>query len=261
MSELTEIRWHGRGGQGAVTASEILAEAALEEGKYFQAFPDYGPERMGAPIRAYTRISTSPIRQHCQITDPDAVVVLDPTLIGVVDFTEGIKDGGVVVVNTGNGKGKSSASFGMLARALGHGMQAAVVQFIKGSGSTGEENFFRQSGVEYHVMGDGFTWETQNLEQDIKTAEKAWAKAAEMLSNPDIQLVVLDELNIVLKQRYLGVELVLEALANRPAMQHVVITGRGAPPELIDNADTVTEMKPIKHAFAAGIKAQPGVEF
>ena len=100
MSGLTEIRWHGRGGQGAVTASEILAEAALEEGKYFQAFPDYGPERMGAPIRAYTRISTSPIRQHCQITEPDAVVVLDPTLIGIIDFTEGLKDGGVLVVNT-----------------------------------------------------------------------------------------------------------------------------------------------------------------
>jgi pyruvate ferredoxin oxidoreductase gamma subunit len=100
MKELTEIRWHGRGGQGAVTASEILAEAALEEGKYFQAFPDYGPERMGAPIRAYTRISTSPIRQHCQITAPDAVVVLDPTLIGIIDFTEGIKDNGVLVVNT-----------------------------------------------------------------------------------------------------------------------------------------------------------------
>ena len=100
MSELTEIRWHGRGGQGAVTASEILAEAALEEGKYFQAFPDYGPERMGAPIRAYTRISDSPVRQHCQITNPHAVVVLDPTLIGVVDFTEGVRDGGVLVVNT-----------------------------------------------------------------------------------------------------------------------------------------------------------------
>ena len=100
MTDLFEIRWHGRGGQGAVTASEILAEAALAEGKYFQAFPDYGPERMGAPIRAYTRISSSPIRQHCQITEPDAVVVLDPTLIGVVDFTEGLKDGGVLVVNT-----------------------------------------------------------------------------------------------------------------------------------------------------------------
>jgi pyruvate ferredoxin oxidoreductase gamma subunit len=100
MDELSEIRWHARGGQGAVTASEILAEAALEEGKYFQAFPDYGPERMGAPIRAYTRISSSPIRQHCQITDPDIVVVLDPTLIGVVDFTEGLKEGGVLIVNT-----------------------------------------------------------------------------------------------------------------------------------------------------------------
>ena len=100
MGDVTEIRWHGRGGQGAVTASEILAEAALEEGKYFQAFPDYGPERMGAPIRAYTRISTSPIRQHCQVTDPDAVVVLDPTLIGVVDFPEGRQAGGVLGVNT-----------------------------------------------------------------------------------------------------------------------------------------------------------------
>ncbi|MEA1959484.1 MAG: 2-oxoacid:acceptor oxidoreductase family protein [Chloroflexota bacterium] len=98
--DLIEIRWHGRGGQGAVTASEILAEAALEEGKYFQAFPDYGPERMGAPVRAYTRVSISPIRQHCQITHPDAVVVLDPTLIGVVDFTEGLRDGGAVVINT-----------------------------------------------------------------------------------------------------------------------------------------------------------------
>jgi pyruvate ferredoxin oxidoreductase gamma subunit len=101
MDDVTEIRWHGRGGQGAVTASEILAEAALEEGKYIQAFPDYGPERMGAPIRAYTRISASPIRQHCQITEPDAVVVLDPTLVGVVDFTDGMKEDGVLVVNTG----------------------------------------------------------------------------------------------------------------------------------------------------------------
>ena len=100
MGDVIEIRWHGRGGQGAVTASEILAEAALEEGKYFQAFPDYGPERMGAPIRAYTRIGSSPIRQHCQITEPDAVVVLDPTLIGIIDFTDGLKDGGVLVVNT-----------------------------------------------------------------------------------------------------------------------------------------------------------------
>ena len=100
MGDIIEIRWHGRGGQGVVTASELLAEAALEEGKYFQAFPDYGPERMGAPIRAYTRIGVSPIRQHCQITEPDAVVVLDPSLVGVVDFTQGLKDRGVLVINT-----------------------------------------------------------------------------------------------------------------------------------------------------------------
>lgn len=100
MSDLVEIRWHGRGGQGAVTASELLAEAALHEGKYFQAFPDYGPERMGAPIRAYTRISSSPIRQHHQVIEPDAVVVLDPTLLGVVDFAEGLEDGGLLLVNT-----------------------------------------------------------------------------------------------------------------------------------------------------------------
>jgi len=99
-TDMVEIRWHGRGGQGVVTASEILAEAALEQGKYCQAFPDYGPERMGAPVRAYTRISNAPIRQHCQITEPDAVVVLDPTLVGVIDFTDGIKDSGVLVVNT-----------------------------------------------------------------------------------------------------------------------------------------------------------------
>jgi len=99
--DLLEIRWHGRGGQGAVTASEILAEAAREEGKYFQAFPDYGPERMGAPVRAYTRISKTPIMQHCQINKPDAVVVLDSTLIGVVDFMEGLKEGGIVIVNIG----------------------------------------------------------------------------------------------------------------------------------------------------------------
>jgi cob(I)alamin adenosyltransferase len=174
---------------------------------------------------------------------------------------EADQERGVVVVNTGNGKGKSSAAFGMLARALGHGMKAGVIQFIKGSGTTGEESFFRQAGVEYHVMGDGFTWETQNLEQDIKTAEKAWNQASQILSDPEYGLVVLDELNIVLKQRYLTVERVLEALSERPSFQHVVITGRGAPAELIEFADTVTEMKPLKHAFFAGIKAQPGVEF
>lgn len=168
---------------------------------------------------------------------------------------------GVVLVHTGNGKGKSSAAFGMIARALGHDMRVGVVQFIKGSFSTGEETFFRRfPEVEYHVMGDGFTWETQDKERDIASAQAAWNVACAMLRNPDIALVVLDEINIALKLHYLEIEQVLEALRNRPAMQHVVLTGRAAPDELIAYADTVTEMRPIKHAFDAGIQAQIGIE-
>ncbi len=169
---------------------------------------------------------------------------------------------GVLIVNTGNGKGKSSAAFGVAARALGHGMRVGIVQFIKGSGSTGEEAFFRRfPEVEYHVTGDGFTWDTQNLEQDIATARRGWAIALKMLQDPTFNLVVLDELNIVLKSHYLPMEEVLEALAQRPPMQHVIITGRGSPEALREAADTVTEMRPEKHAFQAGVKAQPGVEF
>ncbi|HEU0282735.1 MAG TPA: cob(I)yrinic acid a,c-diamide adenosyltransferase [Gallionella sp.] len=168
---------------------------------------------------------------------------------------------GVVLVHTGNGKGKSTAAFGMIARALGHGMRVGVVQFIKGSASTGEETFFRRfPEVEYHVMGEGFTWETQDRQRDIAAAQAAWDMACGMLRNPDIALVVLDEINIALKLHYLEVEQVLEALRHRPAMQHVVLTGRAAPDALIEYADTVTEMRPIKHAFDAGICAQPGVE-
>jgi cob(I)alamin adenosyltransferase len=168
---------------------------------------------------------------------------------------------GVVLVNTGNGKGKSSAAFGMMARALGHGMRVGVVQFIKGSFSTGEEAFFRRfPEVEYHVMGEGFTWETQDKERDVASAQAAWRVACAMLSNPDIDLVVLDEINIALKLHYLEVDRVLEALRKRPKMQHVVLTGRAAPEALIEYADTVTEMRMVKHAFDAGIQAQNGIE-
>lgn len=169
---------------------------------------------------------------------------------------------GVLLVNTGNGKGKSSAGFGLVARALGHGMQVGVVQFIKGRSDTGEEAFFRtQPGVTWHVMGEGFTWETQDRARDVATAEAAWARAREMLQNPDIGLVVLDELNIALKYQYLDVARVLADLHARPQMQHVVVTGRGAPPALVEAADTVTDMTPVKHAFAAGVKAMPGMEW
>ena len=168
---------------------------------------------------------------------------------------------GVLLVLTGNGKGKSSSGFGMLARALGHGMRVGVVQFIKGSYSTGEEAFFRCiPEVRYHVMGEGFTWETQDRERDIRAAAVAWQVALELLRDPTCELLLLDELNIALKHRYLSVEEVVDAVRARPASQHVVITGRGAPPLLVDAADTVTDMQVVKHAFQSGIRAQKGVE-
>ncbi|MDF3932853.1 cob(I)yrinic acid a,c-diamide adenosyltransferase [Pseudomonas citronellolis] len=170
---------------------------------------------------------------------------------------------GVLLVLTGNGKGKSSSAFGMLARALGHGMQAGVVQFIKGAASTGEEAFFRRfpEQVRYHVMGEGFTWETQDRQRDIETARQAWAVARELLADPAVGLVLLDELNIALKHGYLELDSVLADIAARPPHQHVVVTGRAAQPGMIEAADTVTEMGLVKHAFKAGIKAQKGVEF
>jgi len=170
---------------------------------------------------------------------------------------------GVLVVNTGNGKGKSSSGFGMLARSLGHGFRCGVVQFIKGSFSTGEEAFFRRfegEQLDYHVMGEGFTWETQDKQRDIAAAQAAWAVAARMLGDEAYDFVLLDELNIALAHRYVAVDDVLAAVAARPPRQHVVITGRGAPDALIEAADTVTDMRVVKHAFKAGIKAQKGVE-
>ncbi|MFP5402683.1 MAG: cob(I)yrinic acid a,c-diamide adenosyltransferase [Gammaproteobacteria bacterium] len=182
----------------------------------------------------------------------------------VVDekIAEAHAERGVLLVNTGNGKGKSSAGFGLVARALGHGMKVGVVQFIKGRSDTGEEAFFRsQPGVSWHVMGEGFTWETQDRARDVATAGAAWDVARGLLSDPGIGLVVLDELNIALKYQYLDAERVVADLRARPRMQHVVVTGRGAPPALVEAADTVTDMTPVKHAFAAGVKAMPGMEW
>jgi cob(I)alamin adenosyltransferase len=169
---------------------------------------------------------------------------------------------GVLVVNTGNGKGKSSSGFGMLARSLGHGFHCGVVQFIKGSFSTGEEAFFRRfpDELDYHVMGQGYTWETQDKAQDIHAAEAAWQVAAGMLADPQYDFVLLDELNIALVKGYIDVEKVCDALRARPSQQHVVVTGRGASDVLVELADTVTEMRLVKHAFQAGIRAQKGIE-
>ncbi|WP_434458030.1 cob(I)yrinic acid a,c-diamide adenosyltransferase [Stutzerimonas urumqiensis] len=170
---------------------------------------------------------------------------------------------GLLLVHTGIGKGKSSAAFGMAARALGHGMKVGVVQFIKGAASTGEQAFFRRfpDEVSYHVMGEGFTWETQNRQRDIAMAESAWRVAEGLFADERVALVILDELNIALKYGYLSLDKVLADIARRPARQHVVVTGRGAPPALIEAADTVTDMGLVKHAFKSGVKAQPGVEF
>ncbi len=168
---------------------------------------------------------------------------------------------GLLLVLTGNGKGKSSSAFGMVGRALGHGMKVGVCQFIKSRTDTGEEAFFGAHPLcEWHVLGDGFTWDTQDRSADIASAERGWAVAERMLHDPSYQLVVLDELTYLLSYHYLDHERVLDAISQRPAMQHVVVTGRAAIEPLLELADTVTEMQDVKHAFQAGIKAQPGID-
>ena len=177
------------------------------------------------------------------------------------------QEGGVLVVNTGNGKGKSSAAFGVVARALGHGMKVAVIQFVKGRSDTGEEVFYRRvaewmpGSLSWHVSGEGFTWETQDGARDAAAAQAAWALACGYLTDPQIGLVVLDEFTYALKYGWLDIAPVLSALAARPAMQHVIITGRAAPDALVEAADTVTDMTLVKHAFKAGVKAMPGLEW
>lgn len=168
---------------------------------------------------------------------------------------------GIVLVLTGNGKGKSSSAFGMVARALGYGYRCAVFQFIKGAIDTGEQAFFsHHPEVQWEICGEGFTWETQNLERDKALAQSGWEKAQEALRNPDIHLVVLDEITYLFSYGYLALEPVIEAIRNRPASQHVVITGRAAKDELLELADTVSRVEDVKHAFRAGIAAQPGID-
>ena len=170
---------------------------------------------------------------------------------------------GLLIVYTGAGKGKTTAALGMAIRCLGHGMKVAVVQFIKGAIDTAEERILRSFGdrVVFLRMGEGYTWETQDRERDTSHAQAAWAKACEFMRDPSYAMVILDEFNIALRHGYVAVADVLPRLQERPVMQHVVITGRGAPEELIEVADLVTEMKQVKHPFRTGIKAQAGVEF
>lgn len=170
---------------------------------------------------------------------------------------------GLLIVNTGPGKGKSTAAFGLILRALGHGWRIGVVQFIKGAWSTGERKALEAFGdqIAWYSMGEGFTWETQDKARDIAAAERAFVKAKELMADPAIRLLVLDELNIALRYDYLPLAEVVEVLKNRRPDLHIVVTGRNAKPELIEAADLVTEMTLVKHHFAVGVKAQEGIEF
>jgi cob(I)alamin adenosyltransferase len=170
---------------------------------------------------------------------------------------------GLLVVHTGTGKGKSTAAFGLALRMLGRGKRVGVVQFIKGGWHSAERDALAAFGdqVSWHTMGEGFTWETQDLKRDVAAAERAWAKALELMADPAFALVILDELNIALRYDYLDIAAVIAALRGRREGLHIVVTGRNAKPELIAAADLVTEMTLVKHHFAAGVKAQPGIEF
>ena len=173
-------------------------------------------------------------------------------------------DKGLLVVLTGDGKGKSSSAFGMLARSVGHGMRCGVVQFIKGGWQPGEARALQVFGeaLAWHALGEGFTWETQDRDRDRQLVQQAWQRSCEYLADGSRKLVVLDEVNVALKLGYLGLDQVLEGLALRPPLTHVALTGRGAPPGLIERADLVTEMKMVRHPFREqGVKAQAGIEF
>lgn len=170
---------------------------------------------------------------------------------------------GLLIVHTGTGKGKSTAAFGLVLRALGHGFRIGVVQFGKGTWESGERDALRRFDdlAEVYAIGEGFTWETQDRERDVRAARTGWEKAKELIADPDVKIVLLDELNIVLRYDYLPLDEVLSGLAARPYEKHVIVTGRNAKPELIEAADLATEMTLVKHPFKAGVKAQRGIEF
>ena len=175
-----------------------------------------------------------------------------------------VTEKGLLIVNTGSGKGKSTAAFGLALRMLGQGRPVAVVQFIKGAWVTGERTLLERIGggmLRWHTMGEGFTWETQDRARDVAACRRGWDRSLELMAEPGLALLVLDELNIALRYDYIGLDEVLAGLAARPPGLHVVVTGRNAKPALIDAADLVTEMTMIKHHFSAGVKAQAGIEF
>ena len=224
-----------------------------------------------APIPSPHRRSLQNRRQKAQpLTEPDdtdrrhaAKMAKRKEIQDAEVASKTIATKGLLMVNTGTGKGKSTAAFGLILRALGHHWRAGVVQFIKGAWETGERKALERFPdlVEWHTMGEGFTWDTQDRQRDIAAAERAWTVARQLMDDPTIRLLVLDELNIALRYDYLPLADVLAALANRRDDLTIVVTGRNAKPELIAIADLVTDMSLVKHHFAAGVKAQAGIEF
>ena len=197
-------------------------------------------------------------------TDPDKHQKRMAKKKAVVDarIAKATEKRGVLILLMGSGKGKSSSAFGTMARSAGHGQRCGVVQFIKGRMQTGEFRFFKDHDlIDWNVMGHGFTWETQDRDQDIKAAEQAWDVAAKMLANDDYDMLIFDEMSYMFKYGYLDVEPVVEALKNRPPMQNVIITGRTMARELKAIADTISVVQDERHAFRLGVKAQPGIEF
>lgn len=178
---------------------------------------------------------------------------------GIKEF----KKKGLILVNTGDGKGKSTAAFGTALRALGRGYKVAMVQFIKGTWKTGETEAAKKFGDQFKIftLGEGFTWDTKNFEQDLKTAQKAWEKCVELLHDKEHELVIFDEINYCMQYNFIDPEIVAAEIRKKPALKHVILTGGGAPQIIIDLADLVTEMKCIKHPYQQGIKAQPGIEY
>jgi cob(I)alamin adenosyltransferase len=175
-----------------------------------------------------------------------------------------VPEKGLIIVNTGNGKGKTTAALGMVLRSLGHGYKVAIIQYIKGAWEPAEKKVFSlwEDQLEFHAMGEGFTWETQDRDRDIDKANAAWQKSLEYIRNPEFRLVLLDEINIAIKLGYLRLDEVLAGLAEKPEESHVILTGRGAPAALIERADLVTEMNLVKHPFRdQGVRAQPGIEY
>lgn len=174
------------------------------------------------------------------------------------------REKGLIIVHTGTGKGKTTAALGMVMRSLGHGYRVAIIQFIKGAWEPAEKNVLQRwpDQLEFHAMGEGFTWETQDRERDIQMAQAAWDKALSYIHSAEVRLTLLDEINVALKLGYLSEKQVIQGLDGKPELSHVILTGRGAPQGLIDRADLVTEMTLIKHPFRSqGVKAQPGIEY